>query len=411
MRSLKQIICKCLLYTLLLGVLTVLLPTITAAASVSAEPSPSASYDVKKLDATCTGTATTMEYSGSPGETKQLGVFIGVKAENLPAVFIKSNAKYIICYFSPMPVSFDSHLLNDMQEKASTDDMMGTVDYISNGIGGPSGYSWAYIGIFIFNDEKELIGCLTNNSPVAAADDRQPYSVELAAYQFMIIDQQIQQSPAESESPGVSSDSETVADTQPSATTSPLQASPSAPSVAPAPAAEPGKKENSSALGTVTGVAAAAVVVLAAGGAGFLALNAAEIKEVVLMAAVAAAPGGTGAAAGASSVSKLKYPFIYLRLRKYSLLLGLKNEDRIGKLLKKQKLLFKSGSKTVMDLGGALDDETYESYKIRHPKKAMNGKKDVTIAYMNSETIIGQDHFDSKDDFVNIKYIETQRAE
>jgi hypothetical protein len=159
--------------------------------------------------------------------------------------------------------------------------------------------------------------------------------------------------------------------------------------------------------GAVAGVTAAAVVVLAVGGgAGFMAANAAEVTELVRLAATVAAPGSPSSAAGASAVSKLKYPFIYFRLRKYSLLLGLKTEDSVGKLLKKQKLPFKSGGKAVMDLGAAMDSETYTSFKIRHPKKAMNGKKDVTVAYTSHDDIVAQDRFGSKDDYINVKYID-----
>jgi hypothetical protein len=182
------------------------------------------------------------------------------------------------------------------------------------------------------------------------------------------------------------------------------QPSPAAP---PADPPEAEKTQKALTPGQVAGIAAAAVVVLAGGaGAGFFAVNAADYKEVVRLAVLAAAPADAVSGAGVSAAGKLKYPFMYLRLRKYSRVLGLKDEDGFGKLLKKMRLPWKSGSKALMDLSGALNAGNYTGYRIRHPKKAMNGKKDVTIAYMDGGAIIAQDHFDSREDFVNVKYLE-----
>jgi hypothetical protein len=392
---LKKAVC-CWLIGLILPLLTVIAHAENA--SPDDAPAPSAAYGIQKLDGVYPVTA-----SMRKGSTASNTVSIGFNKADLPDDLAKNDLTYWDYVLAISPIVSESDILETWEIMKSNPPFgMETTEFEAANIG-----FFSNICFFLLNSKDELIGALLNtDSLVTPSEERPSLTISFTAYRITNMLQPEQQTEAAAVSPSEPPADLPTASVKPAVTTAPVQTPAAAPETQ-VPSPESVKEHGHMTPGAVAGVTVAAVVVLAVGGvAGFMAANAAEVTELVRLAATAAAPGSPGSAAGASAVSKLKYPFIYFRLRKYSLLLGLKTEDSVGKLLKKQKLPFRSGGKAVMDLGTAMEGTTYTSFKIRHPKKAMNGKKDVTVSYSSHDDVVAQDHFASKDDFINVKYIE-----
>jgi hypothetical protein len=393
---------------LLLTLIFVALESVCAAAASDTGETVTATYSkyTYTFNTMTTNALTVYSFSGRVwGGKSTSGYDVTFDQSALPSSFL-SVANSALFSFTPqydypaggepLDMAIDMNMQYFDQNSRSIDNLSTSVGIQGNPV---------YFKIWFFDANKKFIGFIQSNDKIDFQPDENnqhvnPYTA-FTLYQVLDIKPNAEIVPSLSPSPSfpVTPSAQPV----PSAITE----GPTAPQT-PASSAETAKTGNRMMPVAVAGMTAAAVVVLAVGGGGiFLAVNAAEVAEVVKLAATATSTH-SAASSGASGAGKLRYPFVYFKLRKYSFVLGLKDGDGIGKLLQKVRLPLKSGEKAVMDITNTMKDDTYSDYKIRHPKKAMNGKKDVTIAYMNSETIIGQDHFDSKDDFVNVKYLDRE---
>ena len=118
-----------------------------------------------------------------------------------------------------------------------------------------------------------------------------------------------------------------------------------------------------------------------------------------------AAPSGEAAASQvAKAASKRFLPFLYLRFHRHTFLLRREIGDTgEGELMRRVKLRFQSEVAVRLNLKREVDalkeNGGKEELRIRHPRKAMRGKRNVDIVYLYDEKSMRRDHIPDEKSF------------
>ena len=124
-----------------------------------------------------------------------------------------------------------------------------------------------------------------------------------------------------------------------------------------------------------------------------------------------AAPSGEAAASQvAKAASKRFLPFLYLRFHRHTFLLRREIGDTgEGELMRRVKLRFRSEVAVRLNLKREVDalkeNGGKEELRIRHPRKAMRGKRNVDIVYLYDEQDMRRDHIPDEKSFQPVTII------
>lgn len=371
---------KAMIRTILLLVAMVCLSAMSTLAI--AEPAKSFETDVVSISSG--------EMNGKTGPG--VGAIIKIENTNSPSRLLATEAKYLYLNWSDSVLS-EEDIQADLGFISEIDDF---APLPIDDFRAPTGNGKFHFYIYILDVNKKPYAYLVNHETITIGDGGLANNVVFTFYQIA----ELADSTKTEQSPNTE------------LTTKPVEPSEVTDNI-------PAKEEQSSQVPIV--VAAVALPIALAGGVGavFFALNMSDYKETIKLISSSNSLARRGSASASNSntaprvergrlTDRIKMPFLYMKFRKYTMILGKESLDENGLFLRRVNLNFKSRANLDVDLSEELMNLDYRYLTVRYPIKSMKNKQDVKITYHYDGTVIDQDQFDSDQDFVNIKNIEKQ---